>query len=268
MTRAPRRDSGEGTRFATKCDGVRARGAEQHTTWTTVAQLRVTRGAVSETSRQKFALGCLVPACLAARTRAEDRSRRERSSCIERRGRKGDSQSGLGTGEARAGERQGPTGNGRELRAGGGCLFLFWMRHARKRRRRRREQVARSRVEDSRLWTSRATRHERRVGCQGARNAAGGRGARRRCSRLAWSMRRRTPREGEKTDIDRTEERGMDAAQKGGYDERQKKRREHWLRRSGAAPGKFLTALLMNAGAERTRTQQRTDESTKRTQRG
>ncbi|KAH8614363.1 hypothetical protein ERJ75_000695300 [Trypanosoma vivax] len=123
MTRAPRRDSGEGTRFATKCDGVRARGAEQHTTWTTVAQLRVTRGAVSETSRQKFALGCLVPACLAARRRAEDRSRRERSSCIERRGRKGDSQSGLGTGEARAGERQGPAGNGRALRAGGVVSF-------------------------------------------------------------------------------------------------------------------------------------------------
>ncbi|KAH8614471.1 hypothetical protein ERJ75_000684100 [Trypanosoma vivax] len=222
MTRAPRRDSGEGTRFATKCDGVRARGAEQHTTWTTVAQLRVTRGAVSETSRQKFALGCLVPACLAARTRAEDRSRRERSSCIERRGRKGDSQSGLGTGEARAGERQGPTGNGRALRAGGGCLFLFWMRHARKRRRRRREQVARSRVENSRLWTSRATRHERRVGCQGARNAAGGRGARRRCSRLAWSMRRRTPREGEKTDIDRTEDEEWTQRSKGGCDERQK----------------------------------------------
>ncbi|KAH8610299.1 hypothetical protein ERJ75_001117000 [Trypanosoma vivax] len=125
MTRAPRRDSGEGTRFATKCDGVRARGAEQHTTWTTVAQLRVTRGAVSETSRQKFALGCLAPACLAARRRAEDRSRRERSSCIERRGRKGDSQSGLGTGEARAGERQGPGGTDEHFVQAGLSLFIL-----------------------------------------------------------------------------------------------------------------------------------------------
>ncbi|KAH8614467.1 hypothetical protein ERJ75_000685200 [Trypanosoma vivax] len=111
------------------------------------AVARDARGAVSETSRQKVCTRVFGAGLPSSAQAGRGQKQEGRSSCIERRGRKGDSQSGLGTGEARAGERQGPAGNGRALRAGGDCLFLFWMRHARKRRRRRREQVARSRVE-------------------------------------------------------------------------------------------------------------------------